>query len=389
VTAGKEGGGGAAANAPSVINVLHVISRLDRGGVETTLFRLATGLDAGRFKSSVCAIKEGGRTASELAALGFRVDVLGRMQGHVFDFGAVGGIKRVIAETGARIVVTNQYHAGLYGRLAAALAGGCRTVDISHSAYCSPGPPKLHRRIINNLLARRTDALVAVSQSVASDIIGYDGVDAAKVRVIHNGIPVEKFSAGILKDEARKRFGLPVGRTIIGTLGRMTREKNHVGLVEAASRSGVTGGVHVAIAGDGPLRVEVERLAARLGVALTVTGWLEPDAAATFLRALNVFCFPSLWEGFAMAPAEAMAAGLAIVASDIAPHREVLGDAAEFVPAGDTAALSRALLELCEDETLRARLGNAARLRAPAFSIQNTVRRYESLFEEVVKKNEK
>jgi glycosyltransferase involved in cell wall biosynthesis len=356
---------------------------LDAGGVENTVVRLVTGLDPARFKSSVCSIKEGGRAASELSAQGFKISALGAMSGHGFDFGAVSGIRRLIRETGVHVVVTNQYHAGLYGRLAAALSGGCAAVAVFHSSYRSPGKPKLHRRMINNLLARRTDAIVAVSQSVASDIAVYDRINAGKVHVIHNGIPLERFSCGVFKDDARKRFGLPAGRTIIGTLGRITREKNHLGLVEAAAK---IEGAHVAIAGDGPLRGDVESLAGRLGVPLTVTGWLDADGAAEFLNAPDVFCFPSLWEGFALAPIEALAAGLPIVASDIAPNREALGDAAVFVPVGDIAALSESLAMLCGDDGLRARLSGAALLRAPVFSIKNTVRAYENLLDEAVRK---
>lgn len=365
----------------SKLDILHVISKLDRGGVENALVRLVEGLNPARFQSIVCCIKSGGAAVERLKQRGVRVEVLNKMQRRGFDVGAIRALRGVIRDAGPDVIVTYQYHASLYGRLAGIMEGRGKLIGMSRSAYMSPSAPKLHRRILENLLARRTSAVVAVSEAVRADVIKYAGIAPGKVHVIHNGVDLGRFKGRAGRDAARARMGLPAGVFVVGTVGRFTPEKNHAGLIEAVSRTGRA--VHAAVAGDGPLRGEVEGIARRLGVPLTVTGWLERESVAEFLSALDVFCFPSLWEGFSNALLEAMASGLPIAASDIPSNREMLGDAAVFVPCGDTGALAGALAGLYGDDALRARLSEAALRRAPGFSIQKMIGRYEALFEEV------
>jgi glycosyltransferase involved in cell wall biosynthesis len=111
-------------------------------------------------------------------------------------------------------------------------------------------------------------------------------------------------------------------------------------------------------------------------------GAIPPSTIPVFLRTLDIFCFPSLWEGFGGALIEAMAVGLPIVASDIPPHREVIGDTGIFVTPGNPDELSRVLKMLIEDPSLREEFGQKAKKRANIFSIEKTIKAYEDLFEE-------
>jgi glycosyltransferase involved in cell wall biosynthesis len=349
--------------------------------METVMSDIVEGLDRQRFQSAVCCIKRGGEAAESLKANGARVEVLGRMKGKMFDLGAVLAIRRLIKDFDPHVIVTHQYHAGLYGRLAGlTTAARPGLVSCFHVAYVSPSPPKFHRRIVNGLLSLGS-YIVAVSNAMRDDIVRFDGVAEKKVRVIYNGVDLDRFAHTVDKSASRARLGLLAGAFIIGTLGRSASEKNRVGFIDAVSRVG--GGVQVAIAGECQDRAQLEEMSRALNVPLTLTGWLSPESVPDFLNALDVFCFPSLnrGESFGLAVVEAMAAGLPIAASDIPSNREVLGDAAVFAPAGDTAAMGEALARLYKDDTLRARLSNAALLRVPMFSIKNNIRAYEDLFE--------
>jgi glycosyltransferase involved in cell wall biosynthesis len=281
------------------------------------------------------------------------------------------------------IVRTHMYHANMYGRIAAILAGVPVKITSSHDLYISPDKPKIHRRLINCILGMFSDAVVAVSQSVASDILKYDKVSRGKVKIIYNGIAIDKFADTLSRIEAREFFNLPVNGVVIGSVGRLTDQKGHRYLIEAAA--GLEN-VSIALAGDGPERERLQELARQCRVNCIMPGRLEPEQVRTFLGALDIFCFPSLWEGFGTALVEAMASGLPVIASDIPPHREVLGDAGELVAPGNSKVLSGALRRFTDAPSLMERFGEKVKSRSARFSIEATVSAYEKLFEDILKR---
>jgi glycosyltransferase involved in cell wall biosynthesis len=137
------------------------------------------------------------------------------------------------------------------------------------------------------------------------------------------------------------------------------------------------------VVGIGPYEPELEKIATPMGDRIRLLGWL--DNASSQLRDLyetsEIFVFPSSVENFPVVLLEAMAAGLAIVAADIPSCREVLGDAAVFVPVADCAALARAIDRVAADKQWRQQLQSAARRRLEEnFSWPAIARRYFDIF---------
>ncbi len=361
-------------------NILHVITSLPVGGAEQMLYKIVTSNDPDKFKVSICCISEGGEIADKLMENGYDVTILKRMKGHGFDLRAVFGLYHLIKSRNIHILRTHQYHPNLYGRIAGALAGVPVIVPSFHNLYAFPDTPKFHRRIFNWLLSFPSDVLVAVSNAVASDIKRFDWVSAEKIKVMSDSIDTKGFNTNLDQREARRLMGLPGDQFIIGTVGRLDEQKGHRYLIEAASGLQDT---CVAIAGGGPLLDELKSYSGKLKENTIFTGMMEPEKVPLFLRAVDIFCFPSLWEGFGIALAEAMAAGLPIVASDIPPLREVLGDAGILVPPGDAVELRKALKRLIDNVPLRDSYSRDARERAEIFSIENYMKSFEDLCEEL------
>lgn len=366
-----------------VFNILHVMTKMPVGGVENMLVKVVRGYNKERFNVRVCCIKEGGEAADLLIKEGCQVDILNRMQGHGFDWGAVSAIYKTIKKQDVHILRTHQYHANLYGRIAGVLARVPVIIPSFHNLYVSPDKPKFHRRTINYILSFFSDALVTVSEVIALDVRRYDRVCPDKIRVVHNGIELETFTDTLSKEESRDILKLPRENILIGNVGRLTDQKGHEYLIKAASgMSNVT----IAIAGDGPLKNDLKELAAKVRCNCIFLGRLKPEEVPIFLKALDIFCFPSLWEGMPSALAEAMAAGLPVIASDIAPNREVLGDAGILVTSEDEDALTKEISKLLEDANLRTELSAKSKMRANNFSIEKTVHAYEDLFEELIRR---
>ncbi len=362
------------------INVLHVVSKLPIGGVENMLLKVVDGYDKKRFNVSVCCIKEGGKIANELRRLNYQVEILNKMRGHGFDFGAVKSLYNLMKRKNIHILRTHQYHSNLYGRIAGILARVPVIIPSFHNLYKSPNKPKFHRRAFNYILSFFSDILIAVSNSVASDMVRFDRISRQKIKVIYNGIEIKGYNTMPSREEARVSLGLPLDRTVIGTVGRLTDQKGHRYLINAVSR---LSGICLAIAGDGPLLKELKELAEQNKVNCIFMGQIHPERVSFFLRALDIFCFPSLWEGFATALAEAMVAGLPIIASDISPLREVMLDAGMVIPPHDSDQLAQTLKMLIDNPSLRETLGDKAKKRTRVFSIENTIKAYENLFEQI------
>ena len=146
--------------------------------------------------------------------------------------------------------------------------------------------------------------------------------------------------------------------------GRLVERKGFDVLLEALRGVELPGWV-VDVVGDGPQRDRLERLAAEVPVPVRFHGWVgqdDPRLPELFGRA-GLFVFPTRWENLPIAPLEAMAAGCAVVASDVEGVVEAVGDAGRLVPVGDRAALAAAVRGLAADEAARRELGRRARRR--------------------------
>jgi glycosyltransferase involved in cell wall biosynthesis len=358
------------------INLMILIVSMPVGGVETQLLSILQRLNKEKYNLMMCCIKDLGALGEKAAEAGIKTVALNLMESSRFSFSVPPRISKVLRENRIHVLWTHQYVANLYGRLAALRAKTPVVVSNFHALYDNP---KIHRRLFNHFLSRRTDALVAVSQAVASDIKIYDRVKPDKVRVIHNGIDLSLFDIAASKADCRRKLGLPENDIIIGTVGRLSKEKNHKLMIGALRY--LPENVKGLIVGDGPQRKTLQETGGRR---VYFTGPMEYNEIPSALKAMDIFCSPSLWEGFGIALVEAMAAGLPVVASDIVTHREVLGEAGLFFPAGDAGELAAVLNMIIDDTSLRCSLAGKAKERAELFSINETVTNYDRLFRTII-----
>jgi glycosyltransferase involved in cell wall biosynthesis len=168
-------------------------------------------------------------------------------------------------------------------------------------------------------------------------------------------------------------------------LGRLGDRKGTFDLVRAfASTAASFANARLICAGDGAV-TETQALAGELGVAGVVScpGWLDPQAAGVQLSQASVFALPSYAEGLPMALLEAMARGLAVITTPVGGIPDVVGHMQNgmLVQPGDGGALSTALADLLRNESLRRRLGSAARdTIVQRFSIRAATQRLESIY---------
>lgn len=228
----------------------------------------------------------------------------------------------------------------------------------------------------------RADRLHAVSAQTRDDLISLYGADADRIIVIPAGVAPEFFDGAARAAEARTRWHVP--ERFMLAVSTVEPRKNYVRLVRAFARSGLASAdVALVIAGrldsdTGPVR----RAASEAGVdgAVRLLGEVPREALPPLYAAAAAFVLPSLYEGWCLSLAEALAAGLPVLTSDRGSHREVAGDAALFVDPEDEAALADGLRRIVEDERLRVTLSGRAAARARACTWEEAAGRLLALY---------
>jgi 1,2-diacylglycerol 3-alpha-glucosyltransferase len=244
---------------------------------------------------------------------------------------------------------------------------------------------------LGTLFALRTNVhkIITVSHFLKTELIKRYFVEADKIQVIYNGVDLERFTPHIDGVSIRKRYGLG-DRPAILYLGRLAPYKGVQFLIEAipevlrelpGAKFLIGGGARYDTVDIGGL---IKRL--KIGKSVVFTGYVSDQDVGRLYAACDVFCYPSLWEGFGLEPAEAQACGKPVVAFDNCALPEVVKDGRTglLVQPRRVEALAEALISLLHDKERRIRMGHDARRRvAQLFSWETAAQRTLQVYHEV------
>lgn len=200
-----------------------------------------------------------------------------------------------------------------------------------------------------------------------------------RTSVVYNGVP--KFVSNVGRDDARSRFGLERGDVALVSIGRLTKQKNQIFLIQLL---GVLENFILLIAGDGPEYNTLQQEAESMGVGhrLRMLGGLDEETRDALLSATDIFAMPSIFEGQSNSLLEAMAAGKPVIVSDLACHRETLGEGARkagyVVPITEPNRWISALVALGQSEAVRRDYSKRAKKRIDFFSVDRMCSGFES-----------
>lgn len=361
--------------------IVLVINDLARAGAETQVVHLATGLDRRRFQPTIVLLKQRNDFVDELARAAVPVFALHRRG--PWDLGLHGRLLARLRAERADLVHSFLFLANLWTALVARRAGVPRLLLSQRCSY--ELQPSLALRRLARWSHGRADRLVVNSRAIGAEEEAA-GFPPDRLVVIPNGTQLPDLSAS--STGGRGALGLPGAGPFVLSLGQLTPEKGHRGLVAAWSA------VHarhpdalLGLVGDGPERPALEARVRELGLGASVQFFGFRSPAAPFLAAADVVVQPSFSEGMPNAVLEAMAHARAVVATAVGGVPELVGDAARLVPPADSEALAAALTALLGDPAARAELGRRGRLRAERhFSLPAMVRANEALYEELISK---
>ncbi len=210
-----------------------------------------------------------------------------------------------------------------------------------------------------------------------------------KIRVIHNGVDVERFHAVPSSFALERAYGIPEHALVVGTIANLESRKGHSVLLRAAGTvlQQMPDTRFVLIGRDDGMRETLETFADHAGIRQAIVFAGQQRNIPEWLSIMDILVSSSHLEGLSNVLLEGMAAGLPIVATRVAGTPEVVvdGDTGLLVPPGEPDVLADAILRLLRDRKTRENMGSAGRQRVhTAFRIERMVAQTETLYRELL-----
>ncbi len=362
------------------VNVLFAIGGMYIGGAEAVVANLCRHLDKDLFNASVYHIKGTGEIGSELLGEGFSVSGAPEVKTLLdLKYLRFRKLRRIIERDRIDIIHSHDVASLMDAGSCRLLSGNFRLVHTFHFGNY----PHIGRGsyLLQKAFWRVPDRLVAVGVEQKASIQKTFAMPSKRIIPIWNGVEENRPEV----DPAfRDRFGSGT-KVIIGSISTFTAQKGLDHLLDTARALKERSGDFVfVVAGDGPLRGELEEKTRRLGLQETVifTGWVK-NASARLLPVFDIFYQPSLWEAMSVVVIEALAAGKPVVATRVGENMHVVQDGKSgfIVEPRNTEQSVSALLKLVRDEGMRARFGlEGRRFFKSKCMVSHMVKKYEDLY---------
>jgi len=371
--------------APGVLMVLgHFPPAI--GGTETQARCLAAGLASMGHRVTVLTLARPGAPAREtLDGIAVERALTGRGRGLLFAVMYGASLLRHLRRLRAGHAVLHAHHLYLEAMATAWVGPRAGLPTIAKGAGGGPNGdfarPRRTGLAWGLPLLKRLTRVVAISAEIEGELLDH-GFAADRIARIPNGVDVTRFAPAVDAAAARARAGF--GPETVLFLGRLDEQKGlDTALVAWAGIVGRRPAAQLVLAGAGPAQAALEAQASGLALGNRVRFLGARSDPETLLQASQIFLLPSRSEGMSNALLEAMASGLACVASRIGGNSDVLehGTTGLLVAPGDAGALADAVLALLEDPGLRNRLGKGARAAAvERYAMDRVVQRYADLY---------
>jgi glycosyltransferase involved in cell wall biosynthesis len=363
------------------VRVVEVLATGTSGGAQEHVYSLMTRLDTTRYDASIVALSAGS-AVRKLQRAGFDVTVIDEPDEAI----AVGALTARLADLRADVIHTHMYRADIIGTKAAmALANaGHRRPYVVSTVHSSRVRNAEDREVLRSLTPEM-DQLIAVSKSIEQKI-ATEHREGAPVRLIYNGVDLERYDHQEPCCTLRDEYGMEPGSQIVGVVARLEPEKGHETLLDAwplVLRD--VPDAYLLIVGEGSRRDQLEQRAAANRVAHRVVFTGRRDDVPAVTAALDVAVLPSHREAQGLSILEAMALSRPVVASDVGGIPEMIEDGVTglLVTHDRPDALAAAIVRLLTDHSFADTIARAGHdLVHDRFCIELMVKSIEEIYDE-------
>ncbi len=383
--------------------IMLLIDTLETGGTERSLLQFCAHLDRSRFVPTVVSLYRGNRLMRNFQEQGIDVRTT-ELKGKYEFRRASRAIGDLVDQIEPDLIHTMLFRANQVGRwvgLRKKRPVICSLVSVPYDPVRLQCEPQLsywkHRciRIIDRFSSRYVDRFHAVSHTVKISYEQTLGIPSNKMSVIPRGRmgSIHGRLSGLQAAELREKYSLPADKKILLNVGRLIPQKDQQSLIKAM-RYVVQQEPNalLLIAGDGPLRRELEDEVESSDSACHVRLLGNVDDVERLLLLADCFVFPSISEGLPGTVIEAMMAGCPVVASDIAMLKEMIDDGQTglLVQQQNPRSLANGILRMLNDTELSKRCATRAReVAVSKYDIGNVVRQMEQLYVDVLDEYER
>jgi glycosyltransferase involved in cell wall biosynthesis len=349
---------------PEPIRVLELLVSTELGGAPTHVRDLAAGLPREEFDLTVAG-PPGGSALPLFEALGVAFVPIAT---DGLRLGTLRRVIRLVRDRRIEVIHSHGKGAGLYGRVAARMTGAA-AVHTFHGIHYRDYPPGLRGLYLalERRLSRWSHAVVHVSGSQAREAERLALEPRDRRHVIVNAVDVAAVQGAMGRDAlSRGGVGLDPDALVLGTVARFDPVKALDVLLRAFARLRRTvPTAQLLLVGGGPQERRLRAEAVRLGIMGRVVFAGPALESARYLSLMDLYVTASRREGMPLAVLEAMAGGLAVVATRVTGHEDTVEDGTTglLVPADDPDELARACARLLGDPARRRLMGEAGRRR--------------------------
>ena len=386
------GGDSAHSETTSRRKVFYLVDSLNVGGTEVQAVELATRLDPTHYDVTLGCLRARGPLLERLTGTSVQVCEFYPEGGFDSPRGVYQMLRlaRFLRRGRFAIFHAHDLYANILGIPAAVIA----RIPVIISSQRDLGHLDLYksgRRVWLRRLQKFSTAVLTNANAVRETVLAEDHFAPEKVRVIHNGVDLGRFSQ-LSKDRTRIAPAANQEKWIV-LVGNMHSDvKGHAVLIAAAQRVvREFPEVRFLFAGDGERRRDFEAEIARLGLEKYFLFLGRRNDVPQILKCCDIGVLPSQAEGLPNAVLEYLAAGLPTIASRVGGNVEIVQDGKTglLVPSNDSAALAEAILRLLRDPGLSAELGNSGRAHVAAeFSFQRLIEKTDQMYTELLQARE-
>ena len=361
--------------------VLHVIERFNVAGAEVVVRDLLKKMDAEKWAVEVCVLHDIGVIGKEMSDQGYPIHFLNWEQEGLSDAVVAEKLRSIIERQDIDIVHAHNVTPWYFSYRALRKQG--KKICVTIHGFIK-GPGSLKKKLFYIFLSRFTDQIVMVSESIKKDLAGLPLMKLKGAKVIVNGIELVQ-TQGIDRDAVRREIGLSENDFVIGTVGRLFKEKNIEMQIEMIGKllKDIPNIKLVVVSKKYDYIKKLEKLIGELGVGdhAIFTG-LRRDIPR-MLSAFDVFVMTSVSEGTSIALLEAMSAGLPIVVSRVGGNPDVITHAGNgfLFDVNDLPGFCKLIHSLYIDTALRSDLAVEALKSSKRYAIENMVEEYGSLYQ--------
>jgi len=355
--------------------VLHIDSaKTWRGGQQQVLY-LAQRL---RDYHNIIACPPQSPLAERAKATGLKVFPV-KMRGE-WDLLAVCKLRKIIRKNSIRIIHLHSPHAHALGLLAAKTRGNCKVVLSRRVNF------PIKRNILSRLKYSNVDRVIAISEKVKQVLMAH-GLREERIDVVYSGVDTNRFQ-NVKADYLVSELALDKEKLIIGNIAALTWDKDHKTLI-AAARVVIDEFPQAIflIAGEGPLRKEIEILIKKLNLEEKVKLLGFRQEIPEILSILHLFVLSSSWEGLGTSLLDAFASRVPVVCTNVGGIPEIVRDGVNgiLVPSGNPEALSRAIISLLKNRDLAGRIAEEGfQLVKEKFSVERMVQDTKKIYDHLV-----